>query len=286
MPAIASQMLPSRYPRTTGSTDAHQWRQWLVRLLLITIVLGNGGCSSLKNTFAFLPFVGEDTVVEESVTSLTQQGMQAYQEGDYYNALEYFTKILDQYPFSPQAMLAGLKAADCHYYREEYTEAKSLYQEFEEQHPSNEVIPYVIYQIGMCDFNRTDRVDRDTSGAREAIKSFSRLLRSYPKSPYAAEARDRIKACRDFLVNHDYFVAVFYVRTREYDQAQHRLKYILNTYPDSSIAPKAKALLARLEAGNPPRWGLWRWLPGLHMPKLHFWESSEEPEKTTKPPTN
>ena len=271
-------------------TTAHQ--SILLRLIfsifsLCILSLTITGCSTVKDTFDFLPFVdnGEDTAVnQEQAANLLAQGMEAYNTGNYYDALQAFNQILDQYPFSPQAVLAELRAADCHYYRGEYIEAKTLYQEFEERHPTNEAIAYVMFQVGMCDFRRTDRIDRDISGAQEAISDFSKLLRSFPDSPYTREAKAHIAAAREFLVNHEYFVAVFYVRTEKYKQAEHRLKYLLKMYPDSTIAPKAKDLLERLEAGNPPKWGLRRWLPDLHMPALKFWDSdtAADTSKTLK----
>ncbi len=249
-------------------------------LLLCTLPLTQTACSKFDGMFDAITFGsgGDDEPENEPAESLIVEGMDAYNVGDYYNALEAFNKILDQYPFSPQATLAELKAADSHFYKEEYIEAKTLYQEFEERHPTNEAIPYVMFQIGMCDFRRTDRIDRDISGAQEAIQNFSKLLRSFPNSPYTREAKAHIAAAKDFLVNHEYFVAVFYVRTEKYAQAQHRLKYLLNMYPDAAIAPKAKALLERLEAGDPPKWGLRNWWPDLTMPDLKFWESDDETE--------
>jgi len=252
-------------------------RSILCILFLCSLPLTLTSCSTVKNTFDFLPFVGDENEIpeQEAAADLLVQGMEAYNSGNYYDALQAFNQILDQYPFSAQALTAELRAADCHYYREEYIEAKTLYQEFEERHPTNEAIPYVMFQVGMCDFRRTDRIDRDISGAQEAIQDFSKLLRSFPQSPFTREAKAHIMAAKEFLVNHEYFVAVFYVRTEKYEQAQHRLKYLLNMYPDAAIVPKAKALLKRLEAGDPPKWGLRRWMPDLHMPDLKFWDSDD-----------
>lgn len=224
----------------------------------------------------------EEETGQEPAESLIIRGMDAYNVGNYHEALKAFDQVLDQYPFSRQATLAELKAADSHFYREEYIEAKVLYQEFEERHPTNEAVSYVMFQIGMCDFKRTDRIDRDISGAQEAIQEFSKLLRAFPDSPYSREAKAHIAAARDFLVNHEYFVAVFYVRTEKYEQAQHRLKYLLNMYPDAAIIPKAKDLLQRLEAGEPPRWGIRKWMPSLTMPDLTFWDEEDEEEATSQ----
>jgi outer membrane protein assembly factor BamD len=240
-------------------------------LLLITTCLSLTGCATTEGMFSSWSIFGsgEEQEQEEefdSADKLIVQGMEAYKVGKYNTAIKDFQEIKDRYPFSPEALLAELKLADCEYYNDNYEESKELYKEFEERHPTNEAIPYVMFQIGMCDDSRTDRIDRDSTGAQDAIKSFSRLLRAYPDSPYTREAKARIRAAREFIVNHEYYVAVFYVRTKKYDEAKHRLKYILTMYPDASIIPKAKSLQERLAAGDPPKWGLDKWLPELTMP--------------------
>lgn len=253
-----------------------------IRLTILVLVLSYSltGCTTLKSWFGF----DESSTIQKSAESLAMEGMDDFNVGKYHTAIKSFEEIMDRYPFSPQAMLAELKAADSHYYQEDYLEAKVLYQQFEDRHPTNEAIPYVMFQIGMCDFARTDRIDRDTSGARDAIQSFSRLLRAFPDSPYTTEAKARIQAAREFLVNHEYFVAVFYVRTDRYDEAAHRLKYLTAMYPNSAITPMAKKLLERIEAGNPPRMGFSKWLPELTMPDWTIFGSDREEEDLPEKP--
>jgi outer membrane protein assembly factor BamD len=250
-------------------------------LLLASTCLSLTGCSSLKEMFSSFSFGANQEEETASSETLAATAMNDYSVGNYSDALRSFQEILDRYPFSPEALLAELKAADCQYYAGKYAEAKELYKTFEEQHPTNEAIPYVMFQIGMCDFSRADRIDRDPSGARDALQSFDRLLRVYPNSPYTREAKARRHAAQEFLVNHEYFVAVFYVRTKKYEQAKHRLKYIIALYPDASVLPKAKELLKKLEDGQAPKWGLAKWLPDLHMPDWKWWKDKEDTVEDT-----
>ena len=235
-------------------------RYSLLPVLLLTASL-LAGCSSFDGMFSTFR-IGEDEDPKSlPPETLIVQGMDAYDVGDYSTAIKSFNAILDEHPFSAQAMLAELKAADAHYYNKQYPEAKTLYKAFEERHPTNEAMPYVLFQIGMCDFMRSDRIDRDSSGVQDAIKSFNRLIQAYPQSPYSKEGKLRIQEGKEFIANHEYFVADFYVRMEKYSEAQHRLKYILAMYPESSVAPQAKALLDTLESGNPPVTGIRKWLP-------------------------
>lgn len=238
--------------------------------LLLALLLTLSGCASLKG---WLGFGGPD--MEQSADALAMEAMNAFNVGKYSDAQGKFEQILDRFPFSPQAMLAELKSADCKYYKDDLQEAKALYQQFEEQHPTNEAIPYVMFQIGMCDYREIDSIDRDISGARNAIDSFSRLLRAFPESPYTGEAKARTMAAQEFLVNHEYFVAMYYIRSEKYNQAKTRLNYLLSVYPDSMIAPQSRKLLDAIEAGNPPKAGFARWLPDLSLPDWNLFSSKE-----------
>ena len=259
------------------------------RLLLILLLLAAtllSGCSTFSGMFNKFSFGEDDDPKSLPPETLIVQGMDAYNVGNYSDAIKAFKTILDEHPFSAQAMLAELKTADAHYYNKQYPEAKVLYKGFEEHHPTNEATPYVMFQIGMCDFSRTDRIDRDISGPQDAIKAFTRLLHAYPQSPYAKEAKERIKEAKEFLVNHEYLVAVFHVRTSHYEEAKHRLKYLLAMYPDSNMAPQAKALLEQLQAGKPPTWGMRKWLPEFMTtaPADRKEETAKPAEKTTTAP--
>jgi len=233
---------------------------------LLCVLLLSGCSGSLKDVFNFTSIDEDGNVVEKEnpelpAKELLLKGMDDYRVGKYYTAIESFEEILNKFPFSEEAILAELKAADCSYYLDRYAEALLLYEEFENRHPTNESIPYVMFQKAMCNYKQIDRIDRDTSGAAKSIELFKQLLKAYPESPYTAEAQTKLTEATEFLANHEYFVVEYYVRTEKYDQAKVRLNYMLAVYPDTTIAPKAKELLARLETGDYPRSPWTSWLP-------------------------
>ena len=254
-------------------------------LVLLALLLSFSGCADLKKTFSFTSIDEEGneikTDLELPAKTLLMKGMDDYNVGKYFTAIEFFQEILNRYPFSPEAPLAELKAADCSYYLERYAEALVLYEEFENRHPTNEGIPYVIFQRAMCNYKQIDRVDRDTTGAIKSIALFKQLLKAYPEAPYAEEAKSRIATATEFLANHEYFVVEYYVRTEKYDQAKIRIKYLTAMYPDTKIAEKAKEMLARLEAGNPPRSPLTSWLPSLNLPNWTIFDQNDAANSTS-----
>ncbi len=250
----------------------------LAQLCVLMLTLNLTGCAKVKS---FFDFSGKEEVdVRLPAKELAAKGMDDYAVGKYFTSLEYFQEILDRYPFTPEATLAELKAADCNFFLEHYPEALLLYQEFEDRHPTNEAMPYIMYQKAMCNFKQIDRVDRDTSGAEQAIQLFSQLIKAYPESPYTDEAHARIQAAREFLANHEYFVVEFYLRTDKPKEAETRLKHILAMYPDAAITPKAKELLAKIQAGQAPKRNLSSWFPKLSLPDWTLFSSSKKEQPT------
>lgn len=257
----------------------------LLLTLLLTLIMS--GCSDFKKAFNFTSIDEEGNEIENDLDmparNLLNSGMDDYNVGKYFTAIEFFEEILNRYPFSPEATLAELKAADCSYHLERYLEAYLLYEEFENRHPTNEAIPYVMFQKAMSNYKLIDRIDRDPSGAEKAISLFQQLQKAYPDSPYSAEAEVRIAAATEFLANHEYFVVQYYVRTAKFDQAAVRLRYLLAMYPESEVAPSAEELLARIEAGDPPRSKLTSWFPKLDLPAWTFFGTSDEADSSADP---
>ncbi len=174
--------------------------------------------------------------------------MKAYEDNDFRNSLETFQKLRDWYPFSKYALLADLKVGDAHYNLKEYDEAISAYEEFENLHPKNEAVPYVVYQTGRCYLDRLEVIDRAQTMARQAVQIFKRLIRTYPDSPFAKKAKEHIRTCYRNLAEHDFYVGMFYYKTKHYKAAMERFKMVLRFYPDLGVHYKALQYIALCQA--------------------------------------
>jgi outer membrane protein assembly factor BamD len=185
---------------------------------------------------------------EKTAQELAEEGMEAFQVEDYSRSIEAFEKLRDWYPFSQYSILAELKLGDAHYHLRQYDEAVVAYEAFENLHPKNEAVPYVLYQIGRCYFDRLEVIDRDQGVAREAIQGFERLIRSYPNSFQAKRARQHIRVCNKHLAEHEFYVGRFYYRTKHYRAALERFKTVVRSYPDLGVHHKAIQYIALCQA--------------------------------------
>ena len=216
-------------------------RKVLIACVLICFLFS--GCAYLREAWVALTGEEEEYTAEE----LAWTAMDYYESGNYTLAIEKFEKLKDWFPFSRYAILAELKIGDAHYKLEQYEEAIFAYEEFEKLHPRNEAIPYVIYQIGRCYFDRIDTIDRDQMPAREAVETFQRLIKQFPNDQYARLAKDHLNKCYKSLAGHEYIVGVFYFKSKHYEAAYSRFMSVISNYPDVGYHQKALEYITKCQ---------------------------------------
>ncbi len=176
---------------------------------------------------------------EKTALELVSDGMDQFNNEDYQDSIQSFEKLRDWYPFSKYVILAELKIADAYYHIKNYEEAVAAYEAFENLHPRNEAIPYVIFQIGLCYFEQIDTIDRDQTPAKNALDTFSRLKKQFPDDGYAHRANEHIKQCIKSLVGNEFYVGLFYFKNKHYKAALSRFKSVLSNFPDVGIHQQA-----------------------------------------------
>ena len=206
-------------------------------LLILIACLSFAACSA------------RDPDIDKPAHELAKNGMDEFAEKDYRKSIVYFEKLRDWYPFSKFAKLAELKIADAHYRLKEYDDAIFAYEEFEQLHPNNEAIPYVIQQIGNCYFEQLDTVDRDQTPALKAIESYERLIKNHPDDPHSKDVQEKIRICQKSLAENEFYIGNFYYRTKHYKSALTRFQSVVSTgeeFPE--LQAKALAFIKLCEA--------------------------------------
>jgi len=199
--------------------------RWIAPLLVGTcLVFTLNGCALWHSIFG-----DED---ELTPVELMADGMEEFNSGNFEAAAEIFQKIKDRYPYSKYATQAELKMADAQYEKGLFDEAYDSYTEFEKLHPKHPAIPYVMFQKGMCHFKRVSTIDRDQSYTRQAKEEFERLIQMHRKSPYAEQARRKVRECYIKLAEHEIYVGDFYFKMAKYGPAMKRYLYLIEHYPD------------------------------------------------------
>ena len=175
----------------------------------------------LLTAAAVLPLVGcahgkgatDTAYVARDVSSLYTAAKKSMDQGDYEQSAKLFDEVERQHPYSVWARHAQLMSAFNYYLARKYTDAVSSAQRFVTIHPGNAEAPYAQYLIAMSYYQQIDDVNRDQTNTQQAQDAFNDLIRRYPDSRYAADARIKLDLIKDHLAGKEMEVGRFYQRS-------------------------------------------------------------------------
>jgi len=206
-------------------------------LALFSTVIFAGGCSWSQKKES-----------EGTPQALYENAVSLLQKKKYDKATEAFKRFKEEFPLSEYTPLVELRTADAYFFQKKYAEAIVLYEEFRKLHPMHPEISYAVYQVGMCHCNQMLSLDRDQGETEKAIEQFRYLIENFPQSSQATDGKTRMQVCQKQLVDHEFYIAHFYFRTKKYKAALGRFEGILQKYPESGLAEKIKPLVATCQS--------------------------------------
>jgi outer membrane protein assembly factor BamD len=93
-----------------------------------------------------------------------------------------------------------------------------------------------------------DTIDRDQSVTRKALDNFRQLQKQFPQSLYAEKATEHIDKCLKNLAGNEFYIAMFYYKSKHYDAALQRFKSLVTTYPDVGVHRVALQYITKCES--------------------------------------
>ena len=182
---------------------------------------------------------GDTAYVARDVNTLYSQAKQWSDEGRYEDAAKLFDEVERQHPYSVWARRAQLMSAFSYYMAQKYPDAVSSAQRFLTIHPGNKDAPYASYLIAMSYYQQIEDVTRDQKITQQASDSFNELIRRYPQSRYAADARLKLDLINDHLAGKEMEIGRFYQRSGQWRAAATRFREVIDKYQTTSHTPEA-----------------------------------------------
>jgi outer membrane protein assembly factor BamD len=177
-------------------------------------------------------------------------GQRELARGKYEKAEQAFSKFLEQHPQDRRRPEALLGLADALYGDKRYEEAKFQYRRFLELYPTNPEAAKAQFNSAMCSFLRVKTIDRDQTTTQEAVQEFQRLIQAYPRSTYVDEAKEKLAESRERLARYELYVGRFYYGQGAYPATIGRLDGLMKVYSDVSFADEVLYLLGNAYARN------------------------------------
>ncbi len=195
-------------------------------------------------------------LTQQRVEELYNKGKRALDRGNYQFAIDYYRALEAAYPYGPfteQAKLDVLFAFDK---TNQIDRAVEAADNFIKLYPTHQNIDYAYYMKGVASFEKkSSRLDRFIQGRsrtvrdpkpyRDSQEAFEELIKRYPKSKYAGDAKQRLVYIENTLADRELSVAEFYFNNRTYVAAVNRCKTIIYTYETSPAVEGALVLMEK-----------------------------------------
>ncbi len=181
----------------------------------------------------------EPEYVERPVEELYNTAMDALEARNWPVAVENFEEVDRQHPYSVWATKAQLMSAYSNYMRDRYDEAVIGLERFIELHPGNEDTPYAYYLIGLSYYEQISDIGRDQKMTQLALTSLEEVVRRFPRTAYARDARLKIDLARDHLAGKEVEIGRFYQRRGEHLAAINRFRVVVEQFQTTTHVPEA-----------------------------------------------
>ena len=172
---------------------------------------------------------------------LYEKGQALLAKKKYEQARKYLNHVFETYPNEQMGREALLLVADSYFNQKSttgYTEARYRYRDYLNRYPGAPRRDYARYQFALCYDKEHEKPDRDQTATREAIEQYRVLIREYPDSGYAGAARERVRQLTDLLAEHDFGIGYFYLRKGSTAAAMSRFNSLEQRYPDYGAKDK------------------------------------------------
>ena len=177
--------------------------------------------------------------VARDVETLYAEAKDRLDRGNAPLAAALFDEVERQHPYSPWARRAQLMSSFSYYVAQDYNKSIQAAQRFLSIHPGNKDAPYAYYLIALSYYEQISDVQRDQKVTEQALLALREVVRRFPQTEYAADARLKIDLVQDHLAGKEMEIGRYYQRSGKWIAAQIRFQNVVDDYQTTSHAPEA-----------------------------------------------
>lgn len=176
---------------------------------------------------------------EKPVETLYNEAADALDAKQYTQATQLFNEVERQHPYSKWATKAQLMAAYSAYENEDYIESILAVDRFLRLHPGNKDVDYALYLKALNFYDQISEVGRDQDMTKQAKDNFEQLLRAYPNSKYARDAKLKLDLTLDHLAGNEMSIGRYYLVRNQYHAAIKRFLNVVRDYQTTTHTPES-----------------------------------------------
>jgi len=197
-----------------------------------TAALALSGCAAKRDPI-------NTNYVARDVSTLYDAAKGRLDRNQYALAAGLFDEVERQHPYSPWARRAQLMSSFSYYLARDHNKSIQAAQRFLSIHPGNKDAPYAYYLIALNYYEQISDVTRDQKITEQALQALGEVIRRYPETRYAADARLKVDLVNDHLAGKQMEIGRFYERSSHWLAATLRFRTVVDKFQTTSHTPEA-----------------------------------------------
>lgn len=217
--------------------------------LLLTLL---SGCANNKNPVS----AAYDPALEKyNAEQLLTLGEKSIAKGQSKEAIKYLHSLDVKFPFSPYARQGMLDTIYAEYNQENLGATLAAADRYIRVYPRGPEVEYAYYMKGLVNMGKgrdpvyrklgVDPALRDLSHINQAFTDFTTIVRFFPESAYARDAKARLVYLRNLLARHELLVGEFYYDKKAYIGAANRAANVVEHYQGAPQVEDALVLMVK-----------------------------------------
>jgi outer membrane protein assembly factor BamD len=200
-------------------------RRFASALAMLLLALSVGACSN----FDF--FNKSDVAPDEPADRLYNEGLYLLnKKQDPKQAAKKFEEVDRQHPYSEWARKSLIMSSFAYYTAGDYDECVAGAKRYITLHPGSPDAAYAQYLIGAAYYDEIPDITRDQARTEKAMAALEEVIRKFPTSEYAENAKQKLQVARDQLAGKEMQIGRYYLQKKDYTGAINRFKVVVTKY--------------------------------------------------------
>ncbi len=210
----------------TAAPAGAGWQRRVARgFALLLLAASLGACTELNL------FKHDDLPPDEPAERLYNEGLYLLNtKHDPKAAVKKFEEVDRQHPYSEWARKSLIMSSFANYQAASYDDSVAAAKRYITLHPGSPDAAYAQFLIASSYYDEIPDITRDQTRTERALNSLDEVIRKYPTSEYATDAKRKIEFARDQLAGKEMAVGRYYLNKKDYTGAINRFKVVVTRY--------------------------------------------------------
>ena len=184
--------------------------KYFFKFLLLFLFVSLISCSGKKEKEVIV----ESIDLESQMIEAYSAGVKALEEGDVLFAAKNFNTVENIYPQSIWAPRSVLMAAYSYYTQDYYGDAISELKRFLRNYPASDDVAYAYFLLATCYYELIVDEKKDLSPLINSKKYFNIILKKYPNTDFALDAKFKIDLIENILASKEVYIGNYYLQKK------------------------------------------------------------------------